>query len=75
MNSKTIESKVIDTTFRAFWSTWVTKINDCENKKEWWEITKVKIKEICIEVGKQLSKERNIQIRKSFRDNKTQNSI
>ena len=43
-------------------TTWKKKINEFDSKKKWWELTKVKIKEISIQVSKQLSKERNIKI-------------
>ena len=64
MNTSNINTDLFDRTFKTFWNTWEKKIDDYENKKDWWELTKVKIKEISIEVSRHLSKENKIKISK-----------
>ena len=62
MSTKVLNSEMFDNSFTAFWKSWQRTINDYNSKKKWWEITKVKIKEICIQVAKQSAKETNIKI-------------
>ena len=64
MNTSVLKSKQFDETFMSFWKSWEKSIDKYDSKKEWWEITKVKIKELSIAVAKQLSKEHNIKVSK-----------
>ena len=52
------------TCLKLFWNTWQLKINDFESKKDWWEVTKLNTKELCLEVGKKHIKETNIKFSK-----------
>ena len=60
MNVDALNSDLFDQTFKTFWKGWKKQINNFESKRKWWELTKIKIKELSIEVAKQISKERNI---------------
>ena len=61
MNNNTIQSDLFKRTFESFWKYWKLEVNNFDSKKEWWEITKVKIKNLCIEISKKLNvKERDI---------------
>ena len=62
MNIDVMNSEEFGNVFTAFWETWEKKMVNYESKKMWWEITKVKIKELSIEVAKGRAKERNIRI-------------
>lgn len=64
MNTSIMEHDLFKTTFAAFWKSWIKTLQTYKKKKEWWEITKVKIKEISIEVAKQISKEQYIKTSK-----------
>ena len=64
LSTKVIESQLFSNTFKTFWQAWSPKIIGSNSKKEWWELTKVKIKELSIEVAKQLSKAHNIELSK-----------
>lgn len=78
MNIDVMNSILFDNTFKAFWKTWHKEINQYESKKKWWEITKIKIKEISIQVAKQLSKEKNIklsQIEKALNKEKNRHPV
>ena len=62
MNIEVLNSELFENTFKTFWQTWEKSIDKYVDKRQWWEITKIKIKELSIEVAKKLSKERNIKL-------------
>ena len=68
MNIDVMNSDLFDNTFKTFWTKWEQKIHDYTSKKRWWELTKIKIKEISIQVAKQLSKEDNIKLSKTNKE-------
>ena len=60
MNVSILENDIFDRTFLSFWESWKDKIKDHKSKKIWWELAKLKIKELSIEIAKQISKTDNI---------------
>ena len=54
MNNSVLKSELLQRTLESFWSDWRLKKEDFKNKLEWWEQTKVKIKNLTIKVSKQL---------------------
>ena len=46
LNSSILENERFHNSFIAFWSGWKKEINKYESKKEWWEATKCKIKNL-----------------------------
>ena len=55
MNNNVIKSKLFKETFETFWEYWKEKINQFKDKREFWDMTKTKIKDITIEVSKKLA--------------------
>ena len=64
LNIKVLDSEMFDNTFRSFWQTLKKEITKFRNAKQWWETTKVKIREIGMEVAKKLSKQKHIKMSK-----------
>ena len=62
MNVELLNSKLFDESFKIFWKKWESKITDYDDIKLWWEITKIKIKELSLEVSKQIAKQENEKI-------------
>ena len=60
MNVNILKSDLFDNTFKLFYKSWREKLHLFKTKKEWWEATKNKIKEIAIEISSTLSKQKNI---------------
>jgi exodeoxyribonuclease III len=57
MNNKTIETDQFTNTLTSFWESWKDEIDNYNDKREWWDITKCKIKQICMQISKQLNGE------------------
>ena len=51
MNENTIKSDIFKKAFNTFCTNNVSKINLYHNMKEWWDITKHKLKTFCIEIS------------------------
>ena len=60
-NNSLLDSELFNKTFLAFWDGWKNNINKYKSKREWWEVTKYKIKNIAIHVSKQISLKTKIQ--------------
>ena len=54
MNINTIRSERFKQAFETFWSGWITQQDKFDNKRDWWEATKWKIKTLTMQVGKSL---------------------
>ena len=65
LNNSVLESDIFDDTFKTFWASWKTSSDLFDSKKRWWELTKVKIKELSIEISKSLAKSEKIKISKT----------
>ena len=63
MNNKAIESELFVNTFTSFWKYWKEEIHNYENKRLWWDITKCKIKQICVQISKELKGKQNKEIK------------
>ena len=61
MNNQVLNSDSFINTFTAFWQGWKKETVNFKSLKEWWEMTKVHIKNISIQISKQLSKNYYIQ--------------
>jgi len=48
-----IENILFKQAFTTFWQHWKTDINSFKDKLKWWEITKCKIRELCIDISKE----------------------
>jgi len=59
MNEKVVKSDLFAVAFQQFWASWVTEKRKFKNIKEWWEMTKIKIKEITIWAATKLSKNKD----------------
>ena len=59
MNENTIKSDIFRKAFSTFWTNNVSKINVHHNMKEWWDITKYKLKALCIEISSKLDTSKN----------------
>ena len=55
INENTIKSDIFKKAFNTFWTNNVSKINLYHNMKEWWDITKYKLKALCIEISSKLN--------------------
>ena len=55
MNAQTIQTHVFRESLEKLWPTWTDKINEYENILLWWEITKINIKQLTIEISKTLN--------------------
>jgi hypothetical protein len=55
INENTIKSGIFKKAFNTFWTNNVSKINLYHNMKEWWDITKNKLKALCIEISSKLN--------------------
>ena len=54
MNCNVIKSLLFKNTFESFWKKWKENINNRDmfaNKREFWDMTKIKIKDITIQVS------------------------
>ncbi len=56
MNDRVIKSELFKDTFTQFWSIWLGKRDEFKSKLDWWEETKIKIKDIAISCSKRLKK-------------------
>ena len=56
MNEKVVKSDLFTETFEQFWASWVKEKNKFRDIKEWWEMAKIKIKEITIWAATKLNK-------------------
>ena len=54
MNNEVIKSILFKQIFKTFWEQWKGEIKKFKNKAKWWDITKVKIRELCIYVAKDI---------------------
>ncbi|CAC5373259.1 unnamed protein product [Mytilus coruscus] len=54
MNNSVIKTDLFKNTFETFWKSWKHKINKFKDKKEFWDLTKTKIKDITITISKKL---------------------
>ena len=59
MNLNTIKSDLFKNTFQTWWESWKNENVKYSDLREWWDITKTKIKKITIETSKILNKSRN----------------
>jgi hypothetical protein len=55
MNNTVIQTDLFKNIFESFWNKWELQKNEFENKLEWWEQTKIKIKSLTIGVSKKLN--------------------
>ena len=55
MNAQTIQTHAFRESLEKLWPTWTDKINEYENILLWWEITKINIKQLTIEIRKTLN--------------------
>ena len=55
MNAQTIQTNIFRESLEKLWPTWTDKINEYENILIWWEITKINIKQLTIEISKTLN--------------------
>ena len=55
MNAQTIQTNFVRESLEKLWPTWTDKINEYENILIWWEITKINIKQLTIEISKTLN--------------------
>ena len=55
INENTIKSDIFKKAFNTFWTNNVSKINLYHNMKESWDITKYKLKALCIEISSKLN--------------------
>ena len=53
-NNSLLTSDLFKQTFLSFWHDWKEKMGNYNSKREWWEITKYKIKCLSIEISKQI---------------------
>ena len=64
MNCNVIENPLCKNDFETFWKSWKHNINNRDmftNKREFWDMTKVKIKNLTIDISKNLKrKNRNL---------------
>ena len=56
MNEKVVKSDLFTETFEQFWASWVKEKNKFRDIKEWWEMAKIKIKELTIWAATKLNK-------------------
>ena len=56
-----LKTETFDNTFKAFWQGWKNEIDNFTSPKEWWELTKMKIKNLSMQVAKEMSKHRKIE--------------
>ncbi|CAC5361410.1 unnamed protein product [Mytilus coruscus] len=54
MNNSVIKTDLFKNTFETFWKSWKLNINKFKDKKEFWDLTKTKIKDITITISKKL---------------------
>ena len=55
MNAQTIQTNIFRESLEKLWPAWTDKINEYENILIWWEITKINIKQLTIEISKTLN--------------------
>ena len=56
------ESLEFQNLFETFWEVWKKEFNNFTSKREWWELFKLKVKQIAMESSKQMAKETQIKI-------------
>ena len=56
MNVKTIQSQEFKNAFELWWNLWKTEKRNFGSLQEWWDVTKTKIKQLTMEISKNLSK-------------------
>ena len=57
MNLNTIKTELFQKSFESLWKFWKTKKSDYSDINTWWDLGKMKIKKLAIEIGTQISKE------------------
>ena len=55
LSEKVIKSDIFQSSLEACWKHWIEEKDMHETILEWWDITKIKIKELAMEVGKQIN--------------------
>ena len=55
MNANTIQSDIFRESLEKLWPEWVNRINDYENILTWWEMIKILLKHLTIEISKSLN--------------------
>ena len=55
MNVNTIQSDTFRESLEKLWPNWVSRINEYENILIWWEMIKILVKQLTIEISKSLS--------------------
>ena len=56
MNFNTMTSELFTKAFNAYWGIWKNEIERFRNIKEWWDVTKTKIKYLTMQISKLLKK-------------------
>ncbi|VDI46411.1 Hypothetical predicted protein [Mytilus galloprovincialis] len=54
MKNSITKTDLFKNTFETFWKSWKLNINKFKDKKEFWDLTKTKIKDITITISKKL---------------------
>ena len=55
MNANTIQSDIFRESLEKLWPEWVNRINDYENILIWWEMIKILLKHLTIEISKSMN--------------------
>ena len=55
MNANTTQTDTFRETMEKIWPIWVSGINNYDNIFKWWEIIKIRIKQLTIEISKSLN--------------------
>ena len=64
MNDSVIKTEQFKQVFTSFWNEWTNKKREYRNKREWWEESKRKIKEITIAVSKTIKKKEEVEVQR-----------
>ena len=56
MHFNTITSELFTKAFNPWWGIWKNEIERFRNIQEWWDVTKIKIKYLTMQISKQLKK-------------------
>ena len=56
MNFNTMTSELFTKAFNAYWGIWKNEIERFRNIKEWWQVTKTKLKYLTMQISKLLKK-------------------
>ena len=55
MNANTIQTDTFRETMEKIWPIWVSSINNYDNILTWWEVIKIRIKQLTVEISKSLN--------------------